>query len=178
MRLRSDTTLAVQYLEDSGITRTILFVSLPVEIDDLVIQETARRERLYNAIYSQGPVFTSSNYGTIAFGSGGTFTWSGFDLLVPQHIPESVMRQDYEEAGSVSMDLFLVPALEDRYDGAFTLRFTVPGGTEVLLRCMYALDSQGFRIEIAGESHIDGVTVTQRAASPMVMFFFRDDGLW
>ena len=179
MQRRSDTTLAVQFTEESGGTRTLLFVSLAADIDDLIVQETARRERLYNAIFSQGPVFTSNNFGTITFRADGTFTWRGFDLLVPQHIPETIAGQGSEARGTVLMDLFLVPVLEDRYNGAFTLRFTQTGGRQAILRCMYSLDNQGFRIEIVPESSIeDGVTIARRAPSPMVLFFFRDEGLW
>jgi len=172
MQLRSDTTLAVQYTEGSGNMRTQLFVSLPIEVDDLVIQETAHRERLYNAIYNQGPVFTSNNYGTIVFREGGSFTWKGFDLLVPQHLPETI-----EGNGTISMDLFLGTGLEDRYTGAFTLRFG-NSGRDAILRCMYALDNQGFRIEIAPETTIEDNTVIRRATSPMVLYFFKDAVLW
>ena len=174
MSLRSDTTLAVQFTESSGGMRTLLFVSLPVSVDDLLIQESARQDRLYNAIFNQGPVFTSNNYGTISFGENKTFTWKGYDLLVPRFIPEAAKGN-----GTISMDLFLAPALEDRYNGAFTVRFAGnSGGEAALLRCMYALDNQGFRIEIAGESSFEDITIVRRASSPMVLYFFRDEGLW
>jgi hypothetical protein len=171
MQLRYETTLAVQFSEGGGSMKTLLFVSLPIAVDDLIIQESARRERLYDTIYRQGPVFTSNNYGTIAFREGGTFSWRGFYLLVPQLIPESV-----EGDGTIAMDLFLAPELEDRYSGAFTLRFG--NGGEAVLRCMYALDNQGFRIEVAPESTIEESTVVRRAASPMVLYFFKDAVLW
>jgi hypothetical protein len=176
MQLRAETTLAVQFLEGGGSTRTLLFVSLPVSVDDLILQETARRERLYNEIYSQGPVFTSNNYGTITFkegpppAGGGTFSWRNFNLLVPRFIPDGI-----EGNGTILLDLFLDPSLEDRYDGAFTLRFT---NTRIALYCMYSLDNQGFRIEIVPDTSIEDVTIARRGASPMVLYFFRDTELW
>jgi hypothetical protein len=173
MQLRSDTTLAVQYLETSGSMRTLLFVSLPVDVNDLIIQETTRQERLYEAIYNQGPVFTSNNYGTITFNEDGSFSWIGYDLLVPMHISENASGD-----GTVSMDLFLAPELEHRYNGAFTMSFRNLNNRITIMRCMFSLDNQGFRIEIVPETSIDGITVTQRAASPMVMYFFKDEGLW
>jgi hypothetical protein len=174
MQLRSDTTLSVQYSEGSGSMKSLLFVALPVEVDDLIIQEGARRERLYETLYTQGPVFTSNNYGTIIFKEGGIFAWRGFDLLVPQYIPESV-----EGNGNIYMDLFLAPEIEDRYTGAFTLRFTGNNNRVVAtLRCMYFLDNQGFRIEIAPESTIEESTILRRAVSPMVLYFFKDAILW
>ena len=173
MQLRYETTLAVQFSESGGSMKTLLFVSLPITVDDLIIQESARRERLYEAIYHQGPVFTSNNYGTIVFREDGIFSWRGFYLLVPQLIPESI-----EGDGTISMDLFLAPELEDRYSGAFTLRFGNGGTEAAVLRCMYALDNQGFRIEVAPETTIEDNTVVRRAASPMVLYFFKDAVLW
>jgi hypothetical protein len=176
MQLRSDTTLAVQFPEEGGSIRTLLFVALPVSVDDLIIQETARRERLYKEIYNQGPVFTSNNYGTITFmegpppAGGGTFSWRNYDLLVPRFIPENI-----EGDGTILLDLFLAPALEDRYEGAFTLRFI---GRTAALRCMYSLDEQGFRIEIVPDSSIEDVTIVRRGDSPMVLYFFRDTERW
>ncbi|MDR0455183.1 MAG: SH3 domain-containing protein [Treponema sp.] len=171
MQMRSETTIAVQFAEGGGSMKTLLFVALPIAVDDLVMQENARRERLYNAIYSQGPVFTSNNFGTIAFKEDGSFVWRGFDLLIPRFIPESV-----EGNGTVSMDLFLDSEFESRYSGAFTLHFA--GNETAILRCMYALDNQGFRIEVAPESTIENFTVVHRAASPMVLYFFKDVLLW
>jgi len=175
MQLRAETTLAVQFLEGGGSTRTLLFVALPVSVDDLILQETARRERLYNEIYSQGPIFTSNNYGTITFKDGlhtggGTFSWRNFDLLVPRFIPE-----DIEGDGTILLDLFLDSSLEGRYDGAFTLRFL---NTGIALRCMYSLDNEGFRIEIVPESSIEEVTIVRRGDAPMVLYFFRDAEFW
>jgi len=177
MQLRSETTLAVQFSEGGGSMRTLLFVSLPVSVDDLILQETARRDRLYREIYDQGPVFTSNNYGTITFmegpppAGGGTFSWQNYTLLVPRFIPENI-----EGDGTILIDLFLAPALEERYDGAFSLRFR--NSRAPTLRCMYSLDNQGFRIEIVPDSSIDGVTIARRGDSPMVLYFFRDTELW
>ena len=170
VQLRSDTTLAVQFTEGGGSLRTLNFVSLPVDIDDIIAAEMARRASLYNEILRHGPVFTSSNFGTIAFGANGSFTWSGFDLLVPQHIPRAALG-----SGTVSMDLFLSPAFENSHSGAFSMRFAGGDGREVAtLRSMYSIDSQGFRLEIVPEASLDGVTVARRSASPMVLFFFAD----
>ena len=126
--LRSDTSLAVQFIEDTGVMRTLLFVSLSVPVDDIILQESARRETLFNAIFNQGPVFTSNNYGTIVFSRGGRFSWNGFDLLVPH-----IVSPEAQGSGTVSMDLFLSPSLADRYNGAFSLRFA---GSSVPARFM------------------------------------------
>jgi hypothetical protein len=167
MDLRSNTNLAVQFIENSGASRTLLFVSLPSDVDDLILQESTRRERLFNAIYDQGPAFTSNNYGTIVFSRAGGFTWTGFSLLVPHIISSGV-----QGTGTVSMDLFLAPVLADRYNGAFSLRFA---GSRIPVSFMYTLDTQGFRLEYVPESSMDDITVSRRANSPTVLYFFKDD---
>jgi hypothetical protein len=168
MNLRSARTLAVQFIEENGASRTLLFVALNTAVDDIIIQETARREGLFAAIYSQGPVFTSNNYGTLAFGGDGSFTWTGNNLLVPQVIPAQAAGR-----GTIAMDIFLGSALRDRYNGAFTLNFETISGDGAPVRFMYTLDSQGFRIEHAVNANIEGGEVNRRASSPMVLYFFK-----
>ncbi|MDR2370408.1 MAG: SH3 domain-containing protein, partial [Treponema sp.] len=87
MSLRSDNLLAVQYTEPGGALRTLLFVSLPMDVDDIIAQESARRDELFGAIYFTGPVYMSSNYGVLSFTESGVFTWTGGELLIPKVIP-------------------------------------------------------------------------------------------
>jgi hypothetical protein len=168
MNLRSDTVLAVQFTEENGFLRTFLFVALPTPVRDVIIQEVARRDALFDIIYSQGPVYTSHNYGTIVFSEDGRFTWSGNDLLIPQVIPASALG-----SGSVDMRLFLAPALTDRYNGAFTLRFGRLNGGEAEVNFLYALDNQGFQLEYIPYTSLDGIVVSRRATSPLVLYFFK-----
>ena len=172
MHLRSDTSLAVQFIEGSGGTRTLLFAALPASVEDLIAQESARREGLFHAVYNQGPAFTSNNYGTIVFSETGEFSWTGFDLLIPHVIPQTA-----DGKGRASMDLFITPSFEDRYNGAFTLFFSDnSGGGETPVRFMYSLDTQGFRLEAVPDYAIEDATVTRRSSSPVVLYFFRDQG--
>jgi hypothetical protein len=166
MNLRTNTTLAVTFQESNGLRRTLIFVALPSEIDDLITQEHARRDTQYLSIYNQGPVFTSNNYGTITFMHSGDFTWTGFDLLVPHTIPYDVKGE-----GEVKMDLLISSSFEDRYNGAFTFYFS--NGTTAA-RFMYNLDDQGLRLEVLPDFAVDDVTVTRRASSPMVLYFYKD----
>jgi len=168
MNLRTNTTLAVQYLEASGLRRTLLFAALSADVEDIIIQEQTRRGTQYRNIYNQGPVFTSNNFGTITFSESGSFTWTGFDLLVPHLIPSESSGR-----GRVIMDIFLSATLAERYTGAFNLRLTdvTPNRN---LPFLYGLDSQGLRLEVVPDFGIENVTVTRRASSPMVLYFFRD----
>jgi hypothetical protein len=75
------------------------------------------------------------------------------------------------------MDLFLGPSLAGRYDGACSFRFDRIGGGGSITACfMYTLDERGLRIEYAAPEDIDGVTILRRAASPTVIYLYRDRG--
>jgi hypothetical protein len=170
MELRTDTTLAVQFTESNGMLRSFLFVALPSSVDDIVLQETARREDLFGSIFDQGPVYVSNNYGTLAFLRNGRFTWTGNTLLVPQIISAAALGN-----GSVDMRLYLSDAMGERYTGAFTMRFDSIGTQPVTADFMYSLDAQGLRIEHVPQTSLDGHTVVRRASNPIVIFFFRTE---
>jgi hypothetical protein len=168
MNLRSENTLAVQFTEPNGIFRTLIFVALPSTVDDIILQETALRERQFWNIFEHGPVFISNNYGTLGFQEDGRFTWTGNTLLVPQIIPVSVLG-----SGNAIMRLHLAASLEDRYDGAFTLHFDGIGNPGARVDFLYSLDFQGLRIEYAPPTSMDGLTVARQASNPLVISFFR-----
>ena len=166
MYLRSPSNLAVQFLDASDQRRTHVFVSLSSNIDNIISGEAERRNSLFREIYNQGPVFTSNNYGTIIFSENGRFQWTGYDLLVPEIIPSNTRGE-----GSVLMDLFITPSLSDQYPGAFTFNFR-DGRTSI--HFMYNLDHQGLRLELLPDYAIENITVTRRASSPIVLYFFID----
>jgi hypothetical protein len=170
MNLRSDAILAVQFTESNGILKTLLFVALPSTIDDIILQESARRNEQFQNIFRQGPVYISNNYGTISFEENGHFIWTGNTLLVPQIIPASALG-----IGRIDMRLFLANSLNDRYNGAFTMQFDGIGSAGAQVNFMYSLDSQGLRIEYAPQNSLDGVTVVRRASSPLVIYFFKTE---
>jgi hypothetical protein len=168
MTLRAESLLAVQYSEDGGAMRTLLFVTLPVSPEALIVQETERRNALYRNLVALGPHFTSSNYGTLSFTANGRFIWNGNSLLVPQIIPSAAL-----DSGTVEMRLFLGPSLENLYNGAFTLRFDNAEAAGFPVHFLYTLDPQGLRLEHISGENLDGTTVNRRAASPTIIYFFK-----
>jgi len=168
MSLRTNNTLSIQFTDNNGIKRTLSFISLPTKLEDLITQETARRETQFMTIYNQGPSFTSNNYGTITLLQTGDFTWTGYDLLVPQVISGSTNGN-----GNISMDLYISQSYEERYNGAFTLTFTDIRQNNTLY-FLYSIDNQGLRLEVVPDFGIEDVTVVRRAASPTTLYFFRD----
>ncbi|MDR2534591.1 MAG: SH3 domain-containing protein [Treponema sp.] len=165
MRLRSDATLEVQFTENGGALRTLLFVALSSDVEDLIIQETARQEALFKKVYDLGPMFNSNSYGSLLFTPDGRFSWTGYDFLVPLVIPETGMGN-----GAVSMGLFLSSELASRYDGAFSFRLE---GLIRPIHFLYTLDNQGLRIEYIPPGNLDGPIVTRQASSPLVIYFYK-----
>ena len=170
MRLQSDTVLSVQYTENGGALRSAIFVTLPMELDDLISQETERRLALFRNLYALGPSFQSANYGVLSFTENGRFTWTGNNILVPQVIPASALG-----SGSADMGLFLGSDLEQRYTGAFTLRFDGIAGPGATAPFMYTVEDQGIRIEYVPPDNLEGVTVMRRAAMPTILYFFKTE---
>jgi hypothetical protein len=170
MQLPLDTTLAVQYTESGGPLQSAIFVALSMDLEDLIAQETERRETLFQNLYALGPAFRSTNYGGLRLAENERFVWTGNNILIPQIIPAAALG-----SGSVSMELFLSPDLEERYTGAFTLYFDGISSSGIAVNFLYTTDDQGLRIEYVPPENLEGVTVTRRAVAPTVIFFFRDN---
>ncbi|MCL2800684.1 MAG: SH3 domain-containing protein [Treponema sp.] len=168
MTLRNNNTLIVQFLDSVGTRRSLTFTSLSVDIDDIIVQENARREAQFLTIYNNGPVFTSNNYGTITLLRSGGLTWTGFESLVPQFIPSET-----NGTGRINMDLYIASSYSDNFNGAFTLQFSDIRVNNTLY-FMYAIDNQSLRLEIIPDFGIEGVTVIRRASPPTVLYFFKD----
>lgn len=170
MSLQTDTTLAVQYTENKGALQTLLFVTLPSTVTDIITQELGRREALFEILYIQGPNYTSTNYGALSFGIEGTFTWSNYDFLIPQVISPASLGN-----GTVDMGLFMDVSLASRYDGALAFHFNGIGSPGTAANFLYTLDAQGIRLEYVPPGNVEESTVTHRAASPIIIYFMKTE---
>jgi hypothetical protein len=168
MNLRSDTTLAVQFYDDGGALKTFLFVALASDVNDLIAQELARREEHFLNLYNAGPVFSSTNYGQLTLSEDGHFTWTGYTLLVPQVI--SVLALG---GGTLNMGVFLGSGVSSLYDSGLAFLFQETSGRSRPVYFMYTIDSQGLRVEYVPPESVDGATITRRAYSPTVIYFFK-----
>jgi len=173
--LRTNSVLAVQYSDAAGAQRTLVFVDLPAEADDVIAQELERREALLETIRRLGPDFRSENYGRLSFdpanASGdafsGGFSWSGYDLLRSVAIPPEA-----SESGVAEMRLFLDASLSAAYSGAFSLRFE-GAPRDRTVDFLYVLEPNGLRLEYLPPASLEGTLVKRRAASPIVISFAR-----
>ncbi|MDR1149620.1 MAG: SH3 domain-containing protein [Spirochaetaceae bacterium] len=182
MKLRSPTTLAVQFAAGSGASngnrRTVLFVNLPTSLDDIIMQEETRREALFDTIYMEGPIFSSVSYGRLYLSEEQDFLWEGFDRLISTVIPAAALGR-----GKIEMRLFLPPNLAAQYNGALTFKFKSINGQDIPVNFFYTIDSGGgfgrelggVRFEYIPASSIDNNRVLNRASSPVIIYFYQAD---
>ncbi|MDR1470154.1 MAG: SH3 domain-containing protein [Spirochaetaceae bacterium] len=173
--LLSDTRLSVQYNTASGLPRTLYFTALSVPLDDLIVQETVRRDDMWAALLSHGTAWRSAYYGRLNFEPNKNITWSGFDRLVPQYISNMALP-----SGRVSLSLFLDPSLASIYDGALTVHLNNIGGGTSQAHFLYvveegnAVGQYGLRLEFVPQDNIEDVTVKRRTPSPTILYFYTE----
>ncbi|MDR1143775.1 MAG: SH3 domain-containing protein [Spirochaetaceae bacterium] len=164
--LQSETVLEVQWEDEEGAKQNAVFVILPVPIETVINQERGRRENKYQTLYVRGPVFQSSNYGTLILNSSGGFTWDEVNSL-----PEGMISGSVLGSGSLDMDYYLSGEMAERYTGALALRLNAVSGGRRTLVFAYTLDNQGLRMEYIPGDYVNGRTVGRRAPSPFVIYF-------
>ncbi len=151
------------YWIENGKPRTLKFVSLDIDLEQIVQKEQIRRQEELKKIAAAGPVFRSSNYGTINFANETFATWRDYKLLVPNIIDRGANNQV-----SLQIKYFLSNQLKATYDGILTMNL---GGMEKEVNFFYKLTDDGLRLEDSNGATIKDSTVTTRGTSPLIMFF-------
>ncbi|MDR0910085.1 MAG: SH3 domain-containing protein [Spirochaetaceae bacterium] len=175
MTLRGSKTLALQYSDENGMLKSLLWTTLDQPLEDIINQETERRRVLYQTLHDQGPVLRSSNYGELSLAAlgddalEGHFSWRGYNLLSPAIIPYSALP-----SGSINMGYFLDPSLQGLFTGALAFNFDSIGNKGSHAVFMYNFESNGIRFEYAPPDNLEGWTITRRAATPTVIYFSRN----
>jgi hypothetical protein len=164
--LRSESSLLVQYEDQNGQQRSAAFVSLPETAENIIRRENEKRQALFQAIYANGPSFSSVNFGTITFSSERRFNWPGAASL-----PSGMLGEAALHSGVVDMGRYLDKGLEEAYSGALALVFDAVSGTKDELVFLYSMEPQGLRLEYVPAANLNGVTVTRSDAYSLVMYF-------
>jgi len=110
---------------------------------EVMAAEERRRLSLLTDLVRDGEQFVSDTHGSLVITRSGRVTWAGHEAMSPVPIPA-----DAGDTGSVSMDLFLSPALAAEWTGAFTFRFD--GGELPAVRFAYRVTETGLEL-----AHID-----------------------
>jgi hypothetical protein len=163
--VKSPDSIVLHFMDENGKPQDFNMITVTEDIGELVALETDRRTKELEHLCQQGPSYESSNYGELLFSSDGTFTWTGFSLLVPTLIsPVSTGH------GTVSVRYFISNALKSSYDGILTFHFN---NMDKEINFLYKLEETGLRLEDASDAVMNGKTVTARGMSPLVLFFAR-----
>ncbi|MDY7030247.1 MAG: hypothetical protein SVR04_18330, partial [Spirochaetota bacterium] len=163
--LRSEDTIQLVYMIDDR-TFDPVFVTIEDEtIDEIRTAEIERRAGLLNRLIENGPLYTSSAYGSIRFLEDGGFTWERLDRLVPSIIPSV----DFS-GGTVSFDHFISGQISTSYDGVLAFRFRQSPDRPIIL--LYTLDGSSLKLEYVPERNVNERIIQQRSSSPLIMAFF------
>ena len=160
---KKSTFIVVRYTDDSGKPQELNLVTLSEDINAIVAEEKQRRTDTYNMVAKSTGELSSSSYGKLSLNTDGTFRWTGYKLLVP-----SVISASAKNAGICSVKYAVSQSLASSYDGVLTFKFE---GTPDEVNFLYKLESDGLRLEDATNATFNGILVTARSSSPLILYF-------
>jgi len=165
----SDSKLELRWEDENNRKQSEKFITLPVSVETIVNQEKEKRQNRFQSLYNRGPLYTSSNYGSLMFNSNGSFSWENFETL-----PEGMLTASVLGSGQVDLEYNLSGEMVDMFSGAMALRFNAVSGNGAALVFAYTLDNQGLRMEYIPREYVPSHTVSRRAPSPFVIYFSPD----
>ncbi len=160
---KKSTFIVVRYTGESGKPQELNLVTLDDDINAIVAEEKQRRADAYSKVASATGELSSSSYGKLSLNTDGTFKWSGYKLLVPV-----VISAGAKTAGTCSVKYAVSKELAASYDGVLTFKFE---GTTDEVNFLYKLENDGLRLEAANDATYNGILVTGRSSSPLIMYF-------
>ena len=155
--------IVARYTDDSGKPQEINLVSISEDINAIVAAEKQRRIDTYEEVASKSENLSSSNYGKLSLAQDGTFHWTGFKLLVP-----SVISAGAKNGGTCSVKYAVSKELSKSYDGVLSFKFE---GTTDEVNFLYKMEADGIRLEAANDATYNGILVTARSSSPLIVYF-------
>ncbi len=162
MIMKSDHEVNFQYA-DQGVQYSEDFVRIDPDIDQLIIDEQARRETLVEEFYARGNTLESTAYGTITLVEGGGFVWENMERIVPDVVPATA-----GSSGLIDYQLHLAANLYEVYDGVISFIFS----EEETAHFLYSLQPQGLRFKhLRWPPDSEDLLVKEEGNSPIVIFF-------
>jgi len=140
-----------------------VYLAIEDDIEEIIDTERERRQDIYKAFV--GSTKHSGAYGTIEFGPDMSFTWKGYERLVPSVVPPAA-----GERGRVDFHYHLDADAVRRFDGVMTFRFSaLPADREV--NFFYKLEGSALRMVFATARGIDELLMRTSGTSSWVLFF-------
>lgn len=163
----SETKLQVNYYYEDQKVITNYYVIEGIE--DIILNETERREELYNTLIETGTSFSSNAYGNIYMQIDGSFIWKNYDRLVPQIIPAGS-----EGTGRIRFNKFISSNLKEEYTDIISFDFKY-GDRIITIDFLYTLEGTKLRLTYVPENEIDKLKIVhKKSISPVVIAFSAD----
>ncbi len=164
VHILSDSKLQLDYYYQDQ-KKTMLFVVIE-GMEDIILKESERREALYTALLEAGNSMSSNAYGTIKIDIDGSFTWKGYDKLVPQIIPTGS-----NGSGKLRFEKFVGESLKEEFTGIISFYFNF-GKKQIPVYFLYTLEEKKLRITYVPDKDINNLgIVTKKSISPVVIAF-------
>ena len=160
---KKSTFIVVRYTDESGKPQELNLVTISEDINAIVADEKQRRSDAYKTVASSTGELSSSSYGKLTLNTDGTFKWTGYKLLVP-----SIIGAGAKTAGTCSVKYAVSKELAASYDGVLTFKFE---GTTEEVNFLYKLEGDALRLEDATSATFNGILVTARGSSPLILYF-------
>ena len=169
MVIRNENLIVVKFTDKDNAPRSQNFITMTEDIRSVIASEQAKRNEVYNTLRSFGPVYTSSGYGTLTFTGNKSFSWKGYDALVP-----AVISADAKGEGTTEVKYAMPSNLKSSWDNIITFHFS-GSGSEV--NFLYKKEATGLRLTIANvvvqndmATRRDNVTISQNSSAPVIFF--------
>jgi len=144
------------------------YVVIDRDINDIIAEETARRDALFNDFIKNGNRLVSRFYGTITLNEDKSFTWSGNEKLIGTIIPRDVTNE-----GIVEFKYYVEGKLKGFYDGVISLKFNRRDGSPkpVEINFLFKFLSNGVRFTYTEKEAIRNLEVRTISIPPLNIFF-------
>lgn len=159
---RRDNFIVVRYTGSSGKPQDFSLITTEEDLTEVIKEEKKKRSDKYSKIVSRGPNYVSSSYGNLMLSTNGNFSWTDYDLLVPNVIPSSA-----KEGGSILLKYGIAEKLQSQYDGVLTFKFDGAGEVNFLFKT----ESDGLRLENATNAKFEEGMILERSSSSLVIYF-------
>lgn len=163
MQVRAVNRISVQFTDDKGMPDVEYFVNLSKPLEEIIKEETVRREKLIARISNAGPNFTSISYGALKINDDGGFVWTGYEVLSKKIIP-----REAKTTGKVTVRYFVSPKLSSSYDTVLSFYFD---GTDKSVDFLASISEEGLRLEYVSKANIKESVVENRNKQATVLFF-------
>lgn len=159
---RKEDFIVVRYTGSSGKPKDFTLVTMEKDLAEVIKEEKSKRSSLYSKVVSRGPNYASSSYGNLMVKSNGNFSWTGYNLLVPNVISSSA-----KEGGSIYLKYGIAEKLKGQFDGVLTFKFDGAGEVNFLFKT----ESDGLRLEDATNAKFEEGMILERSSNSLVIYF-------